>query len=69
MNPTDWAAFVLACLSITAILIGGVRYIIQHEVPKALQGSDIVARIDRLETLVMEWMSNERKKTVKKRTR
>ena len=69
MTPADWATFVLACLSIAAILIGGLRYIIRHEVPAMLQASDIVARIDRLETLVMEWMSNERKKTVKKRTR
>ena len=69
MNPTDWAAFVLACLSIAAILIGGLRYIIRHEVPAMLQASDIVARIDKLESMVLELLTNERKKTIKKRTR
>ena len=69
MNPTEWAAFVLACLSITAILIGGVRYIIQHEVPGILEASNIVSRIDKLERMVLELLTNERKKTVKKRTR
>jgi hypothetical protein len=69
MNPTDWAAFVLACLSITAILIGGVRYIIRHEVPAMLQASDIVQRIEKLESMFLEYITNERKKTIKKRTR
>lgn len=69
MTPADWAAFVLACLSIAAILIGGVRYIIRHEVPAMLQASDIVARIEKLESMVLELLTNDRKKTVKKRTR
>ena len=69
MNPTDWAAFVLACLSIAAILIGGLRYIIRHEVPAMLQASDIMARIEKLESMVLELLTNDRKKTVKKRTR
>ena len=53
MNPTDWAAFILACLSIAGLLIGGLRYIIRHEVPAMLQASDIVQRIDKLESLVI----------------
>jgi hypothetical protein len=69
MNPTEWAAFVLACLSIAGLLIGGLRYIIRHEVPAMLQASDIVARIDKLESMVLELLTNERKKTIKKRTR
>jgi hypothetical protein len=69
LNPTDWAAFVLACLSIAGLLIGGLRYIIRHEVPAMLKASDIVARIDKLESMVLELLTNERKKTIKKRTR
>lgn len=69
MNPTDWAAFVLACLSIAAILIGGLRYIIRHEVPAMLKASDIVQRIEKLESMFLEYITNERKKTIKKRTR
>lgn len=67
MTPAEWAAFVLACLSIAAILIGGLRYIIRHEVPAMLQASDIVSRIDKLEQLVMELITSERKKAIKKR--
>ncbi len=69
MNPTEWAAFVLACLSIAALLIGGLRYIIRHEVPAMLQASDIVQRIEKLESMFLEYITNERKKTIKKRTR
>lgn len=69
MTPSDWATFVLACLSIAAILIGGLRYIIRHEVPAMLQASDIVARIEKLESYVLELLTNDRKKTLKKRTR
>lgn len=69
MTPAEWAAFVLACLSIAAILIGGLRYIIRHEVPAMLQASDIVARIEKLESMVLELLTNDRKKTVKKRSR
>ena len=67
MTPVDWAAFVLACLSIAGLLIGGLRYIIRHEVPAMLQASDIVQRIDKLESLVMELITSERKKAIKKR--
>ena len=69
MTPAEWSAFVLACLSIAALLIGGLRYIIRHEVPAMLQASDIVSRIDKLESMVMELLTHERKKTIKKRTR
>jgi hypothetical protein len=69
MTPADWAAFVLACLSIAAILIGGLRYIIRHEVPAMLQASDIVQRIEKLESMFLEYITNERKKTIKKRAR
>lgn len=69
MTPAEWAAFVLACLSIAGLLIGGLRYIIRHEVPAMLQASDIVSRIDKLESLVMELITSERKKAIKKRTR
>ena len=69
MTPAEWAAFVLACLSIAAILIGGLRYIIRHEVPAMLQASDIVQRIEKLESMFLEYITNERKKTIKKRTR
>ena len=67
MTPAEWAAFVLACLSIAGLLIGGLRYIIRHEVPAMLQASDIVSRIDKLEQLVMELITSERKKAIKKR--
>ncbi len=67
MNPTEWAAFVLACLSIAALLIGGLRYIIHHELPPML--SQYEQRLFKLETMVMELLTNERKKAVKKRTR
>jgi hypothetical protein len=69
VTPADWAAFILACLSITALLIGGLRYIIRHEVPAMLQASDIVQRIEKLESMFMEYMTNERKKTNKSRAR
>ena len=69
MTPADWAAFVLACLSIAALLIGGLRYIIRHEVPAMLQASDIVQRIEKLESMFLEYITNERKKAIKKRTR
>ena len=69
MTPVDWSAFVLACLSIAGLLIGGLRYIIRHEVPEMLKASDIVQRIEKLESMVLELLTNDRKKTVKKRTR
>jgi hypothetical protein len=67
MNPTEWAAFVLACLSIAAIIIGGLRYIVTHEVPPML--SQYEQRLSKLETMVLELLTHERKKTIKKRTR
>ena len=69
MSPAEWATFFAACLSTAALLIGGVRYIIRHEVPQMLRASDLVSRIDKIESMVMELWTNERKKTVKKRTR
>lgn len=69
MTPAEWAAFVAAILSCCALIVGGLRYIIRHEVPSILESSNIVSRIDKLEAMVLELLTNERKKTVKKRTR
>jgi hypothetical protein len=68
MSPAEWAAFVAAILSCCALIVGGLRYIIRHEVPGILDASHIVSRIDKLEQLVLEFVTNERKKTYKKRT-
>ena len=69
MSPAEWAAFVAAILSCVALIVGGLRYIIRHEVPAILEGSNIVSRIEKLETMVLELLTNERKKTNKSRTR
>ena len=69
MTPAEWAAFVAAILSCVALIVGGLRYIIRHEVPALLEGSNIVSRIEKLETMVLELLTNERKKTGKSRTR
>ena len=69
MSPSEWAAFVAAILSCVALIVGGLRYIIRHEVPAILEGSNIVSRIEKLETMVLELLTNERKKTNKSRTR
>ena len=69
MTPAEWAAFVAAILSCCALIVGGLRYIIRHEVPTIIEGSNIVSRIEKLETMVLELLTNERKKTHKKRTR
>ena len=69
MSPNEWAAFVAAILSCVALIVGGLRYIIRHEVPAILEGSNIVSRIEKLETMVLELLTNERKKTNKSRTR
>ena len=69
MTPAEWAAFVAAILSCCALIVGGLRYIIRHEVPSILESSNIVSRIDKLERMVLELLTNERKKTNKKRTR
>ena len=69
MTPAEWAAFVAAILSCCALIIGGLRYIIRHEVPSILESSNIVSRIEKLETMVLELLTNERKKTVKKSAR
>lgn len=69
MSPAEWAAFVAAILSCCALIVGGLRYIIRHEVPSILEGSNIVSRIEKLETMVLELLTNERKKTNKSRTR
>ena len=69
MSPAEWAAFVAAILSCCALIVGGLRYIIRHEVPSIIEGSNIVSRIEKLETMVLELLTNERKKTNKSRTR
>ena len=69
MTPAEWAAFVAAILSCCALIVGGLRYIIRHEVPSIIEGSNIVSRIEKLETMVLELLTNERKKTNKSRTR
>ena len=69
MSPAEWAAFVAAILSCVALIVGGLRYIIRHEVPALLEGSNIVSRIEKLENMVLELLTNERKKTNKSRTR
>jgi len=67
MTPAEWAAFVAAILSCVALIVGGLRYIIRHEVPVILEGSNIVSRIEKLETMVLELLHNDRKKTNQKR--
>ena len=68
MSPAEWAAFVAAILSCCALIVGGLRYIIRHEVPSIIEGSNIVSRIDKLESMVLELLTNDRKKAHKKRT-
>jgi hypothetical protein len=68
MTPAEWAAFVAAILSCCALIVGGLRYIIRHEVPSIIDASHIVSRIEKLERMVLELLTNERKKTNKKRT-
>ena len=69
MTPAEWAAFVAAILSCVALIVGGLRYIIRHEVPALLEGSNLVSRIEKLENMVLELLTNERKKTNKSRAR
>ena len=69
MTPAEWAAFVAAILSCVALIVGGLRYIIRHEVPALLESSNIVSRIDKLESMVLELLTNDRQKINKKRTR
>ena len=69
MNPTEWAGLILAILSCCALIVGGLRYIIHKEVPALLEGSNIVSRIEKLESMVLELLTNDRKKTNKSRTR
>jgi len=69
MSPAEWAAFVAAILSCCALIVGGLRYIIRHEVPSILEGSNIVSRIEKLESMVLELLTNDRKKTNKARAR
>jgi len=68
MTPAEWAAFVAAILSCCALIVGGLRYIIRHEVPSIIDASHIVSRIEKLENMVLELLTNERKKTNNKRT-
>ena len=67
MTPAEWAAFVAAILSCCALIVGGLRYIIRHEVPNILEGSNIVSRIEKLENMVLELLHNDRAKTNQKR--
>jgi hypothetical protein len=69
MNATEWAGLVLAILSSCAIVVGGLRYIIHKEVPALLEASNIVSRIDKLESMVLELLTNDRKKAHKARAR
>ena len=69
MSPAEWAAFVAAILSCCALIVGGLRYIIRHEVPSIIEGSNIVSRIEKLESMVLELLTNDRMKTNKSRTR
>ena len=68
MSPAEWAGFVAAILSCCALIVGGLRYIIRREVPSILEASNIVSRIDKLESMVLELLTHERKKNMKKRT-
>ena len=69
MGASDFAVFIAAILSSCALIVGGLRYIIRHEVPSIIEASNLVSRIEKLETMVLELLTNERKKTNKKRTR
>ena len=69
MSPAEWAAFVAAILSCCGLIIAGLRYIIRHEVPGIIEGSNIVQRIEKLESMVLELLTNDRKKTNKARAR
>jgi hypothetical protein len=69
VSAAEWAAFVAAILSCCALIVGGLRYIIRHEVPGIIEASNLVSRMDKLENMVLELLTNERKKTHKKRTR
>jgi hypothetical protein len=68
LSPAEWAGFVAAILSCCALIVGGLRYIIRHEVPTILEASNIVSRINKLESMVLELLTHERKKNIKKRT-
>jgi hypothetical protein len=69
VTPAEWAAFVAAILSCCGLIIAGLRYIIRHEVPGIIEQSNIVQRIEKLENMVLELLTNERKKTNKSRAR
>jgi hypothetical protein len=69
MTPAEWAAFVAAILSCCGLIIAGLRYIIRHEVPGIIEQSNIMQRIEKLETMVLELLTNDRKKANKSRTR
>lgn len=69
MTPNDWAGLVLAILSCCALIVGGLRYIIHKEVPALLEASNIVSRIEKLESMVLELLTYDREKTNKARAR
>jgi hypothetical protein len=60
LSPAEWAGFVAATLSCCALIVGGLRYIIRHEVPAILEASNIVSRIDKLEALVRAGYGEDR---------
>lgn len=69
MTPNDWAGLILAILSSCALVVGGLRYIIHKEVPALLEASNIVSRIEKLESMVLELLTYDREKTNKARAR
>lgn len=69
MTPNDWAGLILAILSCCALIVGGLRYIIHKEVPALLEASNIVSRIEKLESMVLELLTYDREKTNKARAR
>jgi hypothetical protein len=69
MTPAEWAAFVAAILSCCGLIIAGLRYIIRHEVPGIIEQSNIMQRIEKLENMVLELLTNDRKKANKSRAR
>ena len=68
MSPNDWAGLILAILSSVAMIVVVLRYIIHKEVQQLLEGSNIVSLIEKLESMVLELLTNDRKKAHKKRT-
>lgn len=74
MSASDWAAFVLACLTILGIVSGGVRFLVKHyfsEMKSELKhngGSSIKDQVTRLEERMNEadYMRRETNKKIDK---